>query len=160
MRNFLIDYFQYTHVTFMCPMRFNRFPLDEHICKFEVGSTSLDDTRMVFNNHKLDYDPEGGNTILDYKVDINELKLADRTLQYVDSNYSLCGFEMKLVRNSAKYVLFCHTGAKIRNLSKNSHFENLIFDKIHIFEILIFTKFTFAKSPFSQNSQNSHFHNE
>lgn len=59
---------------------------------------------MVFNNHKLDYDPAGGNTILDYKVEINALKLEDRTLQYVDSNYSLCGFEMKLVRNSAKYV--------------------------------------------------------
>ena len=85
-------------------MRFNRFPLDEHKCKFEVGSTSLDDTRMVFNNHKLSYDPQGGNTILDYKVDIKELELKDRTLQYVDANYSLCGFEMKLVRNSAKYV--------------------------------------------------------
>ena len=85
-------------------MRFNRFPLDEHSCKFEVGSTSLDDTRMLFNNHKLDYDPAAGNTILDYKVDISALKLEDRTLQYVDSNYSLCGFEMKLVRNSAKYV--------------------------------------------------------
>eukprot|EP00093_Oithona_nana_P008850 08850.XXX_313244_316909_1 [CDS] Oithona nana genome sequencing. len=97
-------YNQYTHVTFMCPMRFNRFPLDDHSCKFEVGSTSLDDTRMVFNNHKLDYDPAGGNTILDYKVEINALKLEDRTLQYVDSNYSLCGFEMKLVRNSAKYL--------------------------------------------------------
>ena len=37
----------------------------------------------------------------------------------------------------------CHTGAKILNLSKNSHFENLLFHKIHIFKISFFTKFIF-----------------
>ena len=45
-----------------------------------------------------------------------------------------------------------HTGAKILNLSKNSHFENLTFHKIHISKILFFTKFTLQKSHFSQNS--------
>ena len=45
-----------------------------------------------------------------------------------------------------------YTGAKIHILSKNSHFQNLIFHKIHHFKILIFTKFTFSKSQFSQNS--------
>ena len=48
-----------------------------------------------------------------------------------------------------------HTGAKILNLSKNSHFQNLIFHKIHIFNISFFTKFTFSKSHFSQNSHYS-----
>ena len=42
-----------THVTFMCPMRFNKFPLDEHTCKFMVGSSNYDDTRMTFSNEKL-----------------------------------------------------------------------------------------------------------
>ena len=40
------------------------------------------------------------------------------------------------------------TGAKYLNLSKNSHFENLIFHEIHIFEISFFTKFTFLKYQF------------
>ena len=39
-------YNQATHVTFMCPMRFNKFPLDLHVCKFQVvyliGDTVLD----------------------------------------------------------------------------------------------------------------------
>ena len=52
----------------MCPMRFNKFPLDEHSCKFLVGSTNYDDKRMTFSNKKLDYDPSAGNTILDYQV--------------------------------------------------------------------------------------------
>ena len=53
-----------------------------------------------------------------------------------------------------------HTRAKILNLSKNSHFEKLIFDKIHISKRKFSTKFTFSKSHFSQNShlQNIIFH--
>ena len=41
-----------------------------------------------------------------------------------------------------------HTGAKILNLSKNSHFENLAFHKIHNFKLSFFTKVTFSKSHF------------
>ena len=52
----------------MCPMRFNRFPLDEHICKFRVGSVNYDDTRMTFSNYLLTYDFSAGTTILDYQV--------------------------------------------------------------------------------------------
>lgn len=69
-----------------------------------VGSTNYDDTRMKFDNYKLDYDPAAGNTILDYQVAIDPLKIADRTLVYGEAgNYSLTGFEMTLTRNVAKY---------------------------------------------------------
>ena len=54
-------------LVFFC---FFRFPLDEHKCKFMVGSTNYDDTRMKFDNYKLDYDPAAGNTVLDYKISI------------------------------------------------------------------------------------------
>ena len=30
-------------VNFLCPMRFDFYPLDSHICKFRVGSTNFDD---------------------------------------------------------------------------------------------------------------------
>ena len=67
------------------------------------GSTNYDDTRMKFDNYKLDYDPAAGNTVLDYKIEIKPMKEADRILQYGDAgNYSLCGFEMTLTRNAAK----------------------------------------------------------
>ena len=84
-------------------LHYFRFPLDEHKCKFMVGSTNYDDTRMKFDNYKLDYDPAAGNTVLDYKITILPMKEADRILQYGDAgNYSLCGFEMTLTRNAAK----------------------------------------------------------
>ena len=40
-------------VTFLCPMRFDLYPLDSHICKFRVGSTNFDDKYMRFSgtNH-------------------------------------------------------------------------------------------------------------
>ena len=54
--------------------------------------------------------------------------------------------EGKLSKNKEKELGKCngvpHTGAKILSLSKNYHFGNLIFNKIHIF------KFTFTKSHF------------
>ena len=95
--------FKITHVTFMCPMRFNKFPLDEHVCKFMVGSINYDDTRMTFENEVLSYYPEQRNTILDYQVSVKDLDDKDKSLIYGDSgNYSLTGFQMTLTRNVAK----------------------------------------------------------
>ena len=87
----------------MCPMRFNKFPLDEHVCKFMVGSSNYDETRMVFGTEVLSFDPASGNTILDYQISITELKEEDTIFVYGDAgNYSTTGFEMRLRRNVAK----------------------------------------------------------
>ena len=59
-------------------MRFDLFPLDEHICRFRVGSTNLDITRMRFDETKKNYDPSTRNTILDYAVEIKDLQEDDR----------------------------------------------------------------------------------
>ena len=56
----------------------------------------------------------------------------------------------------AQINLLHHTRAKILDLTKNSHFGNLIFHKIHNFKHSFFTRFTVSKSHFSQNS---HFSN-
>jgi hypothetical protein len=58
---------------------------------------------MTFDNEKLTYNAEEGNTILDYKVIIIPLQPADQVLAYGESgNYSITGFEMTLTRNIAK----------------------------------------------------------
>ena len=41
-----------------------------------------------------------------------------------------------------KFIVLYHTGAKMLNLSKKSHFKNINLHKIHIFKISFFTKFT------------------
>ena len=59
-------------------MRFDLFPLDEHICKFRVGSTNLDITRMRFDDTTHNYNASKRNTILDYAIEIKSLNEIDR----------------------------------------------------------------------------------
>ena len=73
---------------------------------------------------------------------------------FVHNNVSQLFFSKPSKKNQPRIVgSELHTGAKILSLSKNSHFENLIFHKNHNFKVSFFTKFTFWKSHFSQNSQ-------
>ena len=55
----------------------------------------------------------------------------------------------------AAYFGYAHWG-KIPHFIQKSHFENINFRKIHIFQSSFFTEFTCSKSHFSQNS---HFQN-
>ena len=100
-----VNYNQATSVTFLCPMRFDLYPLDSHICKFRVGSTNLDMTRMMFAEAKVQYKEETRNTILDYIVQIQNLNERDRILPYGDlGNFSITGIEMKFTRHKLKYL--------------------------------------------------------
>ena len=67
-------------------MRFDLYPLDSHICKFRVGSTNLDITRMRFAETAVKYDATARNTILDYAVDIGLLKEEDRYVCFASSS--------------------------------------------------------------------------
>ena len=37
-----------TRIRFMCPMHFNKFPMDTQTCKFRVGSYSYDSSKLLF----------------------------------------------------------------------------------------------------------------
>ncbi len=100
-----IYYSQATIVTFSCPMRFNLYPLDEHVCKFRVGSTNLDETRMKFSETQYNFDPAARNTILDYAVEVEKLRESDRILPYGDlGNFSVTGIEIRFTRHKLKYL--------------------------------------------------------
>ena len=75
----------------MCPMRFEHFPLDEHICKFRVGSTNMDINYKRFGDTTLGYDDSSRTTVLEYKVEAKKLKKQDRIIQYAGQNYSVTG---------------------------------------------------------------------
>ena len=86
-----VFYNQFAQVTFLCPMRFERYPLDEHICKFRVGSTNMDINFMRFGETAVSYDETARNTILDYKVVAKKLREEDRIMLYAGANYSVTG---------------------------------------------------------------------
>ena len=86
-------------------MRFDRYPLDSHVCKFRVGSTNLDMTRMLFSETAVSFDPKARNTILDYAVEVVQLRKEDRILPFGDlGNYSITGIEIIFTRHKLKYM--------------------------------------------------------
>ena len=72
-------------------MRFERYPLDEHICKFRVGSTNMDINYMKFGETTLGYDDSSRTTVLEYAVVAKKLQQEDRIIQYAGQNYSVTG---------------------------------------------------------------------
>ena len=101
-------YSQATHITFICPMRFDKFPLDTQVCKFQVGSYSYEDRIMTFETTNAGYSAsKGGNSIaLDYAITINGLSDADKVFIGGDlGNFSLAGFEMVLQRYVSTYII-------------------------------------------------------
>ena len=107
-----VFYNQFAQVTFLCPMRFERYPLDEHICKFRVGSTNMDINYMRFGDTALSFDKTGMNTILDYKVDATKLREEDRILLYQGQNYSVTGSKILCYWISV-YLLFSNCGLNL-----------------------------------------------
>jgi len=88
-------------------MRFNKFPLDSHVCSFWVGSVNYDDTRMTFDLSRLVYNKEDKNyqsPVLDYSIDIVELPESERVFSYQDGNYSITGFQLLMERHYTKYL--------------------------------------------------------
>ena len=62
-------YSQATHITFICPMRFDKFPLDTQTCSFHVGSYSYDSSNMIFKTGSFGYTQKETNGIaLDYDI--------------------------------------------------------------------------------------------
>jgi hypothetical protein len=87
-------------------MRFEKYPLDNQVCQFQVGSYANDDTILKFSHRTISYDELVKNTILDYSVEIVPLDEKDKTFVWGSiGNFSLSGFEMRLKRNILKYVI-------------------------------------------------------
>ena len=72
-------------------MRFEKYPLDEHICTFRVGSTNMDINFMRFGETTATFDESSKNTILDYSVNVLPLAESDRIILYQGANYSVTG---------------------------------------------------------------------
>ena len=95
-----VFYNQFAQVTFLCPMRFERYPLDEHICKFRVGSTNMDINFMRFGETTATFDETSKNTILDYSVNVLPLAESDRIILYQGANYSVTGLPAEVSSHS------------------------------------------------------------
>ena len=105
--DYKILYSTATHITFICPMHFDKFPLDRQRCKFQIGSYSYDDSQMTFKTTAAKYDGKEYNSIaLDYAIEIKPLSQEDSILQFDGlGNFSLAGFELVLDRYVSTYII-------------------------------------------------------
>ena len=105
--DYTVLYSTATHITFICPMHFDKFPLDTQSCKFQVGSYSYDDSQMTFQTLRAGYDGKAENSIaLDYAIEIKRLSQQDSILLFDGlGNFSLAGFELVLNRYVSTYII-------------------------------------------------------
>jgi len=102
--NMEVMYALATRITFICPMRFNAFPMDIQVCKFQVGSFNYDMSKMTFRNEFVPKDTSI-KSILDYQITFNSLKDRDTHYMAIGMNYSATGFELVLTRKMSFYVV-------------------------------------------------------
>ena len=86
-------------------MKFNSFPMDIQVCKFQVGSFNYDNSKLIFANHMLPDAKTAVKSILDYDIDIKELAPDETHYVALNMNYSVAGFEMTLTRKMSFYVI-------------------------------------------------------
>lgn len=94
-----------TRITFICPMKFNAFPMDIQVCKFQVGSFNYDMSKMVFSNEFVPREEDAIKSILDYAIQIKDLRPDQTHYMALGMNYSVAGFEMVLTRKISFYVV-------------------------------------------------------
>ncbi|TRY76187.1 hypothetical protein TCAL_14752 [Tigriopus californicus] len=91
-------YLQGCVISFYCPMRFDFFPLDSHICSLQL-STSYDNEHVYFSDTVLNDAHMSRNVVLEYSVQIEKIPDGERTLtQAVIGNFSVSGADLYLRR--------------------------------------------------------------
>eukprot|EP00094_Tigriopus_californicus_P007232 TCALIF_06961-PA protein Name:"Protein of unknown function" AED:0.16 eAED:0.16 QI:22/0.5/0.33/1/0.5/0.66/3/38/231 len=91
-------YVQGCIISFYCPMRFDFFPLDAHICPLQL-STNYNNEHVFFSETILNDASKSRNVVLEYSLQIKKIPdgqrmLATKTL----GNYSTTGVEFYLER--------------------------------------------------------------
>ena len=93
-------------VVIYCPMTFETYPLDSHICDFKLGSFSYDSSIINFTMGSLIFNVSKQVSLLDYSLQV--IRLPDDKRKYGEHGsifWVLVGFEIKLERYIKKYVI-------------------------------------------------------
>ena len=101
-------------IVIYCPMNFDNYPLDCHICHFKLGSYAYNVDEVNFISRKITYSPTTGIfrqlVVLDYNVELSQLPENDSGFVY-DTEFgpisrSVAGFQINLQRKTKKYIQY------------------------------------------------------
>ena len=111
----LIQYINVMEIVLYCPMKFDSYPLDSHICHFKLGSYgyNVDQVKFKSGNINIQYRISGifrQLTVLDYNVELSQLPKSQSGFlfetEFGPISRSLAGFEIKLQRKTKKYIQY------------------------------------------------------
>ena len=94
-----------SRITFICPMRFNSFPMDVQVCTFQVGSFNYAVDKLIFTDEFIPVKEDAVRSILDYEIEIFPLTVEERQYSALNMNYSVAGFKLVLARKMSFYVV-------------------------------------------------------
>ena len=110
----LIHYSAEMEIVIYCPMNFDNYPLDSHICHFKMGSYGYNVDQVNFISRGITYAPISGFfkqlTVLDYNIQLSQLPESQSGFvfetEFGPFSRSLAGFEIKLQRKTQKYIYY------------------------------------------------------
>jgi len=103
MKNKTINYELGVRVTISCKMNFDDYPLDDHVCQFQVGSY-YDTIETVTCSSKFLYNSERQRN-LQHFIEIEELPLQYGIVDLPSGHYAACGFQVRLNRKQMQYQI-------------------------------------------------------
>ena len=110
----LIYYSTGMKIVIYCPMNFDNYPLDSHICHFKLGSYGYNVNEVNFISRRITYAPTSGFVkqlvVLDYNVELSQLPENESGFVYETEfgpiSRSLAGFQINLQRKTKKYIQY------------------------------------------------------
>ena len=79
---FKVTYNVELEVDIYCPMTFESYPIDSHICYFMLGSYSYDENVLNFTLNQLEFDVTNQVSLLDYFIKVRPLSKKYQRLKH------------------------------------------------------------------------------
>ncbi len=98
--HFEIMYIILAEITFLCPMRFDSYPLDAHHCSLRFYS-SYDTNSIEFAQTKFMHDSDRKSIVLEFHADVSSIPLENLQFREMDArtlNISTTGLEFYIAR--------------------------------------------------------------
>ena len=80
--DFKVTYNVELEVDIYCPMTFESYPIDSHICYFMLGSYSYDENVLNFTLNQLEFDVTNQVSLLDYFIKVRPLSKKYQRLKH------------------------------------------------------------------------------
>lgn len=103
MKNKTINYELGVRVTISCKMMFDDYPLDAHMCQFQVGSY-YDTTETVICSSEFLYNAERQRS-LQHFIQLEPLPEQYSIVNLPSGHYAACGFQVRLQRKQMQYQI-------------------------------------------------------